>query len=141
MLDMKRDTRVTIGFVVAAVLILAAKLFFLWAPDAAATTEGLETIPQQQGTFVVIETHRGLQDWQGSIGGSDFTIASRDGSGDEIIPITCETGPYNLGIYSVAIQKQEEEGTLIVGVVQDGKVLKQASTSSDFGVVSVAGNC
>jgi hypothetical protein len=140
---MERDTKVTIWFVVAAVIILAAQLFFLWGPlpDAAATTEGLETIPQGQGTFVVIETHRGLQEWSGAISGSDFVSASRDGRGDEIIPITCEAGLNNLGIYSLSIQKMEEDGTLIVAVVQDGKVLKQASTSSDFGVVSIAGNC
>jgi hypothetical protein len=138
---MERDTRITIGFVVAALLILAAQLFFLWVWPAEATTEALETIPQQQGTFVVIETHRGLQEWSGAISGSDFVSASRDGRGDEIIPITCEAGLNDLGIYSLSIQKMEEDGTLIVAVVQDGKVLKQASTSSDFGVVSIAGNC
>jgi hypothetical protein len=138
---MERDTRITIGFVVAAVLILAAQLFFLWVWPAEATTEALETIPQQQGTFVVIETHRGLQEWSGSIGGSDFTVSTQEGRGDEIIPVTCEAGQFGLGIYSVVLQKMEEEGTLIVAVVQDGQVLKQASTSADFGVVSVAGNC
>ena len=138
---MTRDTKIIIGFVVAAVIILAAQLFFSWAAPAEATTEALETIPQAEGTFVVIETHRGLQNWSGSIMDSEFTMASRDGRGDETIPITCNEGAYNLGMYSLTIQKMEESGTLSVAVVQDGQVLKKTSTSAAYGVVSLAGEC
>jgi hypothetical protein len=39
---MHRETKITlaVAVVVAAVILLAAKLFFLWAPDAAATSQG-----------------------------------------------------------------------------------------------------
>jgi hypothetical protein len=130
------STLYTVG--ILAVLLLGTLFAF---QSAAGTAEVLETIPQQQGTFVVIETHRSLQDWSGSIMDSDMTMTSREGRGDEVIPITCEERSAGLGSYSLTIQKMEEEGTLIVAVVQDGKVLKQAQTSADFGVVSLAGNC
>lgn len=46
LLDMERDTKITIDVVVVAVIILAPQLFFLWAPDAAA--QSLEPSPEQQ---------------------------------------------------------------------------------------------
>jgi hypothetical protein len=141
---MERDIRVTIGFVVAAVILLAAQFLITRALPAEATIEeALENIPQQQGTFVVIETHRGLQDWQGSIMDSDMTMVSHQGRGDMILPIKCESGGAVAGLGTVAatIQKMEEDGTLIVAIVQDGQVLKQASTSAAYGVVSIVGEC
>lgn len=76
-------------------------------------------------------------DWSGAFSDSDFTSSTVDGSGDDSISIECEED----GIYSVVVQKLEESGTLNVAVVKDGNVLKEASTSADYGVVSVSGEC
>jgi hypothetical protein len=76
-------------------------------------------------------------DWSGAIQDSEFKTHSVDGSGDKSFPITCESG----GIYSVSFQKVEERGDLTVKIVQGGDVLKQSSTTSGFGVVSIAGTC
>jgi hypothetical protein len=47
----------------------------------------------------------------------------------------------NSGIYSVVVQKMEDWGHTTVSVVQDGRTLDSKSTSADYGVVSLAGNC
>jgi hypothetical protein len=86
------------------------------------------------GTEVIITADG---DWSGAIQDSDFNMRSVDGSGDESFSIRCDSG----GIYSVSFQKMEESGELTVAVVQDGDVLKESSTTADYGVVSVAGEC
>ena len=41
-------------------------------------------------------------------------------------------------IASVVFQKKERNGTLRVEIVRDGKVVKSAETSAEYGVVSIA---
>jgi hypothetical protein len=99
------------------------------------------TTPTSTGTAIHLKTHRGLQEWSGSIMDSELRLYSIDGRGDEIIPITCEERRYGFGSYSVTFQKMDEDGTLSIAVVQDGQFLKQVSTSAAYGVVSLTGEC
>lgn len=96
--------------------------------------ERVQTDEEESGTEVVITADG---DWSGAIGDSEFRMNSVDGSGDDSIPITCESD----GFYSVSIQKMEEDGELTVAVVQDGDVLKESSTTADYGVVTLSGEC
>lgn len=88
---------------------------------------------------VVIKSNRA---WSGSIMDSGFDSATRDGSGDDSIPIDCSQ---SMKTYSLAIQKQDEyeqmPGYLIISVVQDGVTLDSGSTNAMYGMVTLAGNC
>ncbi|HET6458958.1 MAG TPA: CFI-box-CTERM domain-containing protein [Nitrosopumilaceae archaeon] len=77
-------------------------------------------------------------DWSGALDDSTLGSATIDGSGNRKIPFECSGSN---GIYSTAFQKQSEEGYLILAVIQNGKLLNSKSTSAQYGVVSVAGNC
>ena len=68
---------------------------------------------------------------------SSFDSATKDGSGDAIIPIVCTC----YGIYSLAIQKQSSTGSLMVSVIQDNKTLDTKSTDAAYGIVTLSGNC
>ena len=76
-------------------------------------------------------------DWSGSILDSSMDSATRDGNGNSKIFIKCDSNV----IYSLTEQKQTESGYLLVIVIQDGKVLDSQSTTAQYGVVSLAGNC
>lgn len=75
--------------------------------------------------------------WSGSILDSGFDSATRDGSGDAKIPILCQS----YGIYSLVLQKQSSSGYLLAAIIQDGKLLDAKSTSAEYGLVSLSGNC
>jgi len=75
--------------------------------------------------------------WSGSILDTEYTSSTKSGYGDNTIAFKCS--PY--GTYSLAMQKQNEFGELLVKVVKKGMVLKQASTIAPYGVVSLAGQC
>ena len=65
----------------------------------------------------VVKIHSNTK-WSGSILDSSFDSSSKDGSGDESIPIVCTS----YGIYSLTIQKQSATGSLMVSGTrqQDG---------------------
>ncbi len=75
--------------------------------------------------------------WSGSILDTEYTSSTKSGNGDNTIAFKCSPS----GIYSLAMQKQDEYGNLHVKVVKKGTVLKQASTNAPYGVVSLAGQC
>jgi hypothetical protein len=76
-------------------------------------------------------------DWSGSILDSSMDSATKDGNGNSKIFIKCDSN----GIYSLSEQKQTDSGYLLVIVIQDGKILDSQSTTAQYGVVSLAGNC
>jgi hypothetical protein len=76
-------------------------------------------------------------DWSGSILDSSMDSATKDGNGNSKIFIKCDSN----GIYSLSEQKQTDSGYLLVVVIQDGKILDSQSTTAQYGVVSLAGNC
>ena len=73
-------------------------------------------------------------DWQGSVGVGS-SQASYSGSGDKLINLDGDSSD----IVAAAIQKQDSgDGKLKVEIIKDGKVVKDASTTSEYGVVSLA---
>jgi hypothetical protein len=84
------------------------------------------------------------QYWNGSIGGSDGVQTSWDGAGGGYKAVVCEGGS---GIYSVSMQRTRnfgydfDAGPFIVQVWEEGKLLKEANTDTQFGVVTVSGEC
>lgn len=73
-------------------------------------------------------------DWQGSVGVGS-SQASYSGSGDKLINLDGDSSD----IVAAAIQKQDSgNGKLKVEIIKDGKVVKDASTTSEYGVVSLA---
>ncbi len=76
--------------------------------------------------------------WSAVVQDSNFVQRTVDGSGQRSIDFHC--GGFG-GVYSVVVQKSTDYGVLNVYVAQDGRILKQANTAADYGVVSIAGNC
>ncbi len=76
-------------------------------------------------------------DWSGSIMDTSYGSSTIDGSGDKRIEFQCTSG----GTYSLAFQKQNAEGYLFANVVQDGKLLNVKTTTAEYGMVTMAGNC
>lgn len=87
-------------------------------------------VEQQKGVQVHIITDGS---WSGSIGdvGSQSTY---DGTGED----TIDLGDAD-SIVSAAIQKQSGDSSeLKVEIIKDGKVIKDASTTGEYGVVTVS---
>ena len=73
-------------------------------------------------------------DWQGSVGVGS-SQASYSGSGDKLINLDGDSSD----IVAAAVQKQDSgNGKLKVEIIKEGKVVKDASTTSEYGVVSLA---
>lgn len=73
-------------------------------------------------------------DWQGSVSVGS-SQASYSGSGDKLINLDGDSSD----IVAAVIQKQDSgDGKLKVEIIKDGKVVKDASTTSEYGVVSLA---
>ena len=89
-------------------------------------------IPGQAVVLIYSDTS-----WSGSVLDSSGDSATRDGTGNSKILIQCT----NNAIYSLTMQKQTDFGYLTVVIIQDGKILDSKSTSANYGVVSLAGNC
>lgn len=77
--------------------------------------------------------------WSAVVLDSNFVMRTVDGFGTRSIDFQCSG--FGGGIYSHVVQKDSESGVLNVFVAQDGRILKQAGTAADYGVVSIAGNC
>ncbi len=77
-------------------------------------------------------------DWSAVVQDSNFVQRSVDGFGIRSIDFYC--GSFG-GIYSHVVQKSTDYGVLNVYVAQDGRILKQAHTAADYGIVSIAGTC
>ena len=72
--------------------------------------------------------------WHGSVGVGS-SQASYSGFGDKLINLDGDSSD----IVAAAIQKQDSgDGKLKVEIIKDGKVVKDASTTSEYGVVSLA---
>ncbi|ELZ08593.1 hypothetical protein C479_14678 [Halovivax asiaticus JCM 14624] len=71
-------------------------------------------------------------EWSGAIGEESAT-RSVDGSGDDTLDVSDDTM-----IISATVQKEDGSNTeLTVQILEDGEVVSEQSTSSEFGVVSV----
>jgi hypothetical protein len=144
-----RETKITIGFVVAAVIILAAQLFFQWAtPAAAQSLSDDETTTTNTPTMLQVRilTSDDDLDWQGNIMGSDMAMSSISGEGDDTAQVRCDDddGIGGFGTYSVVVMKMDDnDETLAVQIIDEttGKVLKEARTEADFGTATVSGPC
>jgi hypothetical protein len=143
---MTRDTKVTIGFVVAAVLILAAQMLPLWAAPAAAQSLA-PTEPQDRHDMVQVRilTTDGDLDWTGNIMGSDLVSSTIEGEGDDAILMRCdEDDDAGFGSYSVDFTKEDDnDETLAVQIIANanGTVIKEARTDAKFGWISISGDC
>ena len=73
-------------------------------------------------------------DWHGRVGVGS-SQASYSGSGDKLINLDGDSSE----IVAAVVQKQDSgNGKLKVEIIKDGKVVKDASTTSEYGVVSLA---
>ncbi|MDQ3885382.1 MAG: hypothetical protein M3239_08060 [Thermoproteota archaeon] len=86
--------------------------------------------------YVVIVTLK-TDCWSGNIMGSDVTQTTVQGCNTSYMTIPCG------GIYSISMQRQDQAdgSNLLVQVWHSGQVMKQASTSASYGLVSFAGTC
>lgn len=100
------------------------------SPTTTATDSKDTTTEQAKGVQVHIITEGS---WSGSIGdiGSQSTY---DGTGED----TIDLGDAD-NVVSAAIQKQNGDSSeLKVEILKDGKVLKEGSTTGEYGVVTVS---
>ncbi len=75
--------------------------------------------------------------WTAVILDGNQATNSFDGSGNDRFDIPC--GRSN--IISMSLQKQTDYGFINIQLIQNGKVLNQASTSAQYGIASVASEC
>lgn len=107
-----------------------------WFKDAKSTVNEANNANQAS-----VEINAG-SNWQGNILGTDMSSATKDGGpGPNKVFFECSTG----GIYSLVIQKQsfdtEDHSALTVKVVKQGTTLKEGTTTTPFGIVSLSGQC
>ncbi len=76
-------------------------------------------------------------DWNAVILDGNQASYSFDGFGNDSFDIPCG----KINIISVVLQKQTDYGFIAIQLIQNEKVLNQASTSAQYGVVSVASEC
>lgn len=100
------------------------------------TTTQEQTEQQQQAqdgpTYQVKVDYDG--EWSGSFGsaGGQRTV---DGSGAETVDI----GGDDVSIVSASVQKQDDgSGEMTVQILKDGEVVKESSTSGEYGVVTIS---
>ncbi len=122
-------------------LILIVAFGGMFSPDkTTTTTPATNTTSTPPSTTSNTTTATGTQvqiiydgAWSGSIN-TDGTGQSVDGSGNKDIDI-----PSNVNIVAAVIQKSEDNSqTLTVNILKDGKIVKSASTSASYGVVSIS---
>jgi hypothetical protein len=111
-----------------------------WNDQDANMTKVAEGIVNSQyfldKAYIVIVTLK-TDCWSGTIMGSDVTQTPVQGCNTNYLTIPCG------GIYSISMQRQDQEdgSSLLVQVWHSGQIMKQASTSASYGVVSFAGTC
>ncbi len=75
--------------------------------------------------------------WTAVILDGNQATNSFDGSGNDRFDIPCG----RINIISMSLQKQTDYGFINIQLIQNGKVLNQASTSAQYGIASVASEC
>jgi len=75
--------------------------------------------------------------WSAVILDGNQSTSSFDGYGDASYDIPCG----KINIVSLNLQKQVEFGYIEIQLVQNGKILNQASTTAQYGIASVASEC
>jgi len=75
--------------------------------------------------------------WSAVILDGNQSTSSFDGYGNVSYDIPCG----KINIISLNLQKQGEFGYIEIQLVQNGKILSQASTTAQFGITSVASEC
>jgi hypothetical protein len=69
--------------------------------------------------------------------GNDFTTID----GTKIKTLEFECTPGFLSTYSVSVQKQIESGLLLLELLQGGDIIDKGSTTAQYGIVSLSGEC
>jgi hypothetical protein len=79
-------------------------------------------------------------EWSGNILDSNMTSISYDGDGNYSIVFPCDEDD---GIYSLSVQKSDDDNEVLQLVVQNGKneTLDSGQTTAEFGIVSLSGEC
>jgi len=99
--------------------------------DGGVQTESDDDSGTSETTFEVRISYSG--EWQGSLG-EDGSIQSVDGSGTRTFTVDGEPS-----VISANAQKQDDSSeTLTVQILKDGEVVKEASTSAEYGVAQVS---
>jgi hypothetical protein len=95
----------------------------------------------EEDSAVVVITENWNQCWSGSIMGSDSVSSTHEACNTGYLSIPC-SGFF--GSYSLALQRTaggSDGSEFLVQVWKDGELLKQGSTSAEYGVVSFGGDC
>lgn len=100
------------------------------SPDKNTSTDANGTSAHASGIQVKI-TYDGS--WSGNVGTAG-SISSYDGTGDKTIDVNGSS----FDTVSAAIQKQDGSSSeLKVQIIKDGKVVKESSTTAEYGVVTI----
>jgi hypothetical protein len=103
--------------------------------ELVAKRSGLTKDTNELQAFAEIDTY---SEWTGNVMGTDGTSQSVNGFYTSTIPFPCTSN----GIYSTLFQKQTDDtNPLHVKIVKKGVILKEASTITPFGIVTLAGQC
>jgi len=78
-------------------------------------------------------------EWQGIIVDGSAMRSIHGGGTSALIPFSCDY--VGIWMYNLNIQKQTEEGTIIVMVFKDDFQINSSITDAPFGIVSLDGNC
>ncbi len=102
--------------------------------------EGIVISKYLEGSALVIIVVQRPDCWSGSVMGSDNVQTAKEGCNTGYFSIPC-SGFF--GTYSLAIQRRNEGDGLpfTIQLWKGGKLLKQAETKADYGVVSLGGGC
>jgi hypothetical protein len=149
-----------VGAIGAIVLVAGASYYYsnTASTETATSSEELEETYPKTSFYIWVNS---LGSWNGSVYGSNFSQKIVEGSGNEFIEAACSSG----GTYNATIQSKEtgQELTLTAAWItlpdngemtpeqwdkitsapglQRPIVLKNETTSADYGVVTVSGVC
>ena len=126
-------------FTIAAIIVAIAIAVGLYASgrdeEQLTSRSGQGGSANSDSVKVFIKSDTG---WSANIKGSQSDSHRIEGSGNRIIPITCDSG----GKYSVEVQKSGGgSGMLNVEVTTEGDSSQKSTTTSANGVISLAGTC
>ena len=100
------------------------------APTTKDTTNNANNTAQAKGVQIHIMSNG---EWSGSIGDAG-SQSSYDGSGED----TVDLGNAKSVVSAVIQKKTADSSELKVEILKDGKVLKEGSTTAEYGVVTVS---
>jgi hypothetical protein len=102
--------------------------------ETKSATENSTNNPNKAYLMVVSDTT-----WQASIMDSENDFTTIDGTKTRTLEFECTPGSFST--YSVSVQKQTEPGFLFLWLLQGGPIIDKGSTSAQYGIVSLSGEC